>query len=161
MWQNVELYLVDTEFSFKTTASSIIERNLIYILCKSNFVAVQSIILFIIKIKWIHRTYRPNSSWMSKPMNSHCIWSRLTFSRTNSLSSGCAWSTNISFFVSVAMKDDSSTSSRNAMKEQLPIEMIAPMKVGCVRSLGIFLYMSNLLTSKPMTTIPGTQYFLS
>lgn len=83
----------------------------------------------------------PISSWMSSPTNSQCKLGKLMFRLTSILPplSLSGSSTYSSFTTSVVMNPVSSDRKRKKMKRQQQTEIMAPVYVGCVRSLGTFL----------------------
>ena len=76
---------------------------------------------------------------------------------TGILSVGFALSTVKSDRMSGEINHNSSVPSMNVIKTTQHIETTAPATVGCVRSLGIFLYMSNFFTSN--TILEFLAYF--
>ena len=64
---------------------------------------------------------------------------RETFILTGILSVGFALSTNNSDLMSGEMNQNSSVNSMRQMKVMQQMEMMAPVRVGCVKSLGTFL----------------------
>ena len=70
--------------------------------------------------------------------------------RTGILSVGFALSTVKSDLISGEINHRSSVASMNVINSTQHIDTTAPANVGWVRSLGIFLYMSNFFTSNPI-----------
>ncbi len=73
--------------------------------------------------------------------------------RTGILSVGLALSTSNSDRMSGEIKATSSESNSKQMNATQHTEMTAPVVVGCVKSFGIFRYMSKRLTSKAISKL--------